>query len=153
MGVAGHQDVDAGDRPFDGRALEIDQGGPQLSGGRAQPQPHVGDDLVVARAARMQFAGDLGADQLAQASFVGGVDIFIAGLDWEGARGPFGAHGLQPLDQTVALGGRDQPRLIDRPGPGDGAGDVGVPQPLVEPDRMGEARGQRILSLAESPAP
>jgi hypothetical protein len=47
-----------------------------------EPEPHVGRDLVVARAARVQLAAEW-ADDLAQAPLVRGVDVFVVRLRFE----------------------------------------------------------------------
>lgn len=55
----------------------------------AQPQAHVGGDLLVAAAAGVQLPRDVLADDLAQAALVGGVDVLVGGGDdLEGAWPP-----------------------------------------------------------------
>lgn len=52
----------------------------------AQPQAHVGGDLLVAAAAGVQLPRDVFADDLAQAALAGSVDVLVcAGDDLEGA--------------------------------------------------------------------
>ena len=48
-----------------------------------KPYPHVGRDLVVTAPAGMQLSSNVFANDLAQAAFVGSVDILVVRLDLE----------------------------------------------------------------------
>lgn len=48
-----------------------------------QPYPHVRRNLIIPTSPRMQFPTDIFPDNLGKPAFVGGVDVFVVGLDLE----------------------------------------------------------------------
>jgi hypothetical protein len=64
-------------RNGDRGAKESDQAG--FDGGQsvAEPEAHVSGHLIVTGAASVELAGDVGADNLAQAALVGSVNVFV----------------------------------------------------------------------------
>ena len=124
---------------------EVEQRPPQrrerrrdLVDGAAQPQAHVGGDLVVARAAGVQSLAGI-ADQRRQALLDVEVDILeVARPDEHAARDLVAdlRHAALDVGQVLraedAAGGQHA-RMGER------SGDVGFGQALVEVDRRGEA--------------
>lgn len=67
-----------------------------------QPKTGVGGHLIVTGAPSVELAAH-GADELAQATLVGGVDVFIPGFDFKGARLPLGSHLGQAVNDLGSL--------------------------------------------------
>lgn len=97
----------------------------------AQPQAHVGSDLLVARAAGVQFAADLLANDLAQTALVGGVDVLVVGLGLEGVGAPFLGDLLEAALDLGELLRRQDAGLGVGAGEGDRAGNVLLPHNAV----------------------
>ena len=124
MCVSWHEDVDFGVGALHRGANELDEVALQRTQLLAEPQPHVGGDLLVAAAARVQLAADVLADDLAEAALVGRVDVLVVVLDDERVGGPFlldlrealfdGRELVLGQDAVVEVGARE----------GDGARDV-----------------------------
>ena len=85
VGEAGHDDVGIGVGGLDQRALQFGQQAADRADLVAQPQPHVGRDLVVARAAGVQPLAGV-ADQLRQPGLDIQVHVFEVELPLEAGR-------------------------------------------------------------------
>ena len=112
MGEPRHQDVHLRLRAVRGRGDELLQRRPHQAQLAVEPEAGVGGDLVVAAAPRVQLAAR-GADDLAQAALVGGVDVLVPGLDHKRARAPLRGHGGQPFHDRRSLLRRQHPRLAE----------------------------------------
>lgn len=133
VGVAGHDVVDLGLCALRDDAQEALEEGLELVELVAQPQSHVGGDLLVAAAAGVQLPRDVLADDLAPAALVGGVDVLVgAGDDLEGAGLPL----LLDLEQAgldlleLFLG--EAASFCVCAGEGDGAEDFLLVEDVVE---------------------
>ena len=65
------------------------------------PQFRVGGDLIVSRAASVQFAGDVLADDFSETSLVGGVNVLVGRENHEVAFAPFVGHRVQPAMDSL----------------------------------------------------
>ena len=82
MGVPRHEVLDLLRRTFDHDAQERLDRVDDVARLAHEPQSHVGRNLVVPRASRVQLAADR-ADELCEPPLVRGVDVLIASLDLE----------------------------------------------------------------------
>lgn len=131
VGLTRHDVVDLGLGALRDDAQEALEEGLELVELVAQPQAHVGGDLLVAAAAGVQLAGDVLADDLAQAALVGGVDVLVgAGDDLEGA-GPPLLLDLVGLDLLELFLGQAAGLCVCT-GEGDGTEDVLLVEDVVE---------------------
>lgn len=74
----------------------------------AQPESHVSSDLLIARTASVQLAANFLANDLAESALVGGVNILIILLSFEGVGAPFLGDLLEAaLDLGELLCGED----------------------------------------------
>ena len=119
---------------------------------RVQPEAGVGGDLVVARAACVQFAADR-AHQLRQPPLVGGVDVFVPGLDDKGVRLPLGGDGVEAGDDGGGLVGRQHARGRERARVRLAAFQVLPPQPPVKGQRLVEGFHEGVGGAREAAAP
>ncbi len=74
----------------------------EISNCIAREEARIGCHLVVATAPGVQFAGDR-ANQFAQATFDGSVNIFIIRFCFKRARIEFLLDALQAIDQRIAF--------------------------------------------------
>ena len=124
---------------------EVEQGAPQRFDLRrkrvdlaAQPQPHVGRDLVVARTRRVQPLAGV-AHQLGQAFLDGQVDVLVGELPREFAAPDLPGNRRQPALDGFEIGFRQDPGAREHPRMGARSRDIDGGQPLVERDRGVEA--------------
>ena len=143
VGVAGHGRVHG----LGGARHQRPLHGPEhLAGARGhllEVEPLVERDLVVARAPGVQLAADL-AHQLEEPALDVHVDVLELGPEGERAALQLTPHRVQAGDDPIALGIGEQAGPRQRAGPRHAAHDVVRPQPLIERQRAGEARGGRI---------
>ena len=152
MRVARHDDVALGRRALGGDADQTAEQAAEPLAGATQVQPHVGDHLVVAAAARVHLATSR-SDDLSQAALVGGVDVFVAIFHLERAGRPLGAHALQArADRRALLCGEHAGRL-EGLAVGDAAVDVDVPHDAVDWQAVVEALHDRIGLAREAATP
>ena len=95
--VARKNRVDAVCRFCDERATERGDGGVELIDGVQRPQPQIGGNLIVARAAGVQLARD-GADFVVQQALHERVDVFIGCTDRR-AIGQFFGDAIEAVQQ------------------------------------------------------
>lgn len=133
VGISRHDVVDLGLRALRDDAQEALEEGLKLVELVAQPQAHVGGDLLVAAAAGVQLPRDVLADDPAQAALVGDVDVLVgAGDDLEGAGLPLLLELEQAgLDLLELLLGQAAGFCVCA-GEGDGAEDVLLVEHVVE---------------------
>ncbi|MNF87766.1 hypothetical protein D3C84_702420 [compost metagenome] len=138
-----------GDQPLLQRSDGAEQ---QLALGLA-PEFEVGGDLIVARAAGVQLLAQ-GADGIDELALDPGVDVFgIRAQDLLGIllhRGEQHLHRL--LQLRLLIGGQDA-HLDQGTGPGHGALDILLRQPVIEPQRIVELLEPAIGSLTEASTP
>ncbi|KAH3662537.1 hypothetical protein OGAPHI_005789 [Ogataea philodendri] len=111
MSVSRHQHVDlllcAGGHDLDQRLEQLEQLLELLS----DENPHICGHLVVSGPAGVDFASNVLADDLAESSLVGGVNILVTGLLDKRAVGPLLANDLQtPVDLRQLVAGQ-KPQL------------------------------------------
>ena len=160
VGVAGHRPVAMAlgqlEQPLHRRAGELDR--PQRV--RLDDHRHVGGDLVVARAAGVQLAGQR-ADLLAEQALDRHVDVLVGLLELEAVLAHAGPDPLEPGVDLRQLGRRRAHRSAQAAGVRLGLVDVVGRQPPVELDRaidppeagigvFAEARHQRMDSARAS---
>ncbi len=135
------------ERQLEAAQLRADRG--QLV---AQPQPHVGRDLIVAGAPGVKLlAGD--ADIGGERRLDVHVDVLEPDLPREVAPLDALANSGQPCDDEVAVGLAEDSLAGEHAGVGDRALDVVAVQTLVELDGGGEGLHEGVGGLAESAGP
>lgn len=108
VSVAGHKDVNVLLGAGDGDLDEVTEVGVENAQLITQPETHVSSDLLVARAAGVQLAANLLANDLAESTLVGGVDVLVVLLGFEGVGAPFLGNLLETaLDLGELLRGQD----------------------------------------------
>ena len=118
----------------------------------AQPQPHVGRDLVVARAAGVQLLAGI-ANVRGQRRLDVHVNILAADRPLERACLYALADALEAGDNGISLSGSEDALLRQHHGVGDAALDVVAVQPLIKLHRGGEGFDEGIGRLAEAAGP
>ncbi len=134
------------------RLLETQDGGADGVDLVAQPEPHVGGDLIIARASGVQLLAGI-ADVRGEGRLHVHVDILqrnrpdeLAGID---AR----AHRLQPADDGVALGRGQDTLTGQHGGMGDRTLNVVPIQTPIEVDGGGESLHEGIGRRVEAAGP
>ena len=148
----GHHDVHlalgAIDRHLDQR--------PQISAQSHQlltkPHARVRRHLIVSRPSRVQLARDV-ADELRQTSLVRRVNVLVPGFRLERVSLPLLRHVSQSRHDGVPFIARDDPRARQRRRVPDRPVDVLPPHAPVKGQRFVKLLHERVLGLAESPAP
>ena len=137
---------------FDQRELRrLDQTG-DLVDRRAQIQPHIGRDLVVARARGVQPLAGI-ADQRGEPPFDVGVHVFEVGRPFEFAGTDFIADlGEALLDGGEVAGAEDFDR-VQHARVRNRARDIEFGEPLVEADRRGETLDEFAHRFVEPSRP
>ena len=136
----------------DQRALHAGQQRVEAVDLAAQPQPHVGGDLVVAAAAGVQPLAGV-ADQRRQPGLDVEVHVLELQLPLEAAGFDLVADLRHAALDVVEVGLGDDPLRGQHGGVRQAAGDVGLPQPLVEADAGGVALDEFAHRLAEQCRP
>ena len=137
----------------DERPLEVEQGDVELVDRPARPEPQVGGDLVVARAAGVEPPGER-PDLLGQRRLDVHVDVLERPVPREPARGDVLGQRLQAVDQRLDVVGasgcpaRPRPRTWAIEPAMSSRGEGGV-----DLDRAREVRHARVRLAAEPPAP
>ncbi len=115
VGVAGHRPVAVRfgllQQPGHRRARQIDR----AQRVRLDDHRHVGRDLVVARAAGVQLAGER-ADLLAEQALDRHVDVLVGVLELEAVGADPLAHPVEPGDDSLQLPVVEDADLAQRPG-------------------------------------
>ena len=93
MGIARHEQINFSFGPLHGHPDQLTEMRLQLGNFCTQPEANIGGNLVITAAPGVQFPGN-SANQLGQAAFIGGVNIFIIGLDHKFTPAPFLSHQL-----------------------------------------------------------
>lgn len=119
-----------------------------------EPQAHVGRDLVVAAPASVQLAANVLADDFAQATLVGRVDVLVVLLDLERAVLPLLLHLVEAaVDLGQLVRGEDgRRRLGQRQGVRLGAGNIDGVQRLVVREALVELPHAEVGTSAEGRA-
>ncbi len=152
MGVARHESIDlfpaTRDHDLD-QVLEVALDGLDLV---HEPETHVGGDLVVPGPARVQLATDA-ADELGEASLVGGVNVLVVRVDFKGAILPLLTDLFEAGDDLVLL------LLVEHAGLDEGSG-VGLRSTnvlsvhaLVVGERLVVGEEERVVLAGEAAAP
>ena len=151
MGVAGQAGAAGGDGPIQQRGLQVQHQPGHLPHGLPGPEPEGGGHLVVAAPPGVQLGP--GRVQFGDPALHRGVDVLVAGGEFEAAVPELGLSLVQGRKDAVALGRGEKPNLAQHLGMGPGASDVGLKQPPVELEAVVE-RPHRGLRLAlEAPGP
>ncbi|MNK88119.1 hypothetical protein D3C87_1080730 [compost metagenome] len=120
---------------------------------RLAPELEVGGDLIVARAAGVQLLAQ-GADGIDELALDPGVDVFgIRAQDLLGILLHRSEQHLHRLLQFALLIAGQYTHLHQRLGPGHGALDILLRQPVIEPQRIVELLEPAIGSLTEASTP
>ncbi len=138
-----------GDQP----GLQGTDGSEQQLPLRLAPEFQIGGDLIVARAASMQLLAKIadGGDEL---TFDPGVNVFGIGIeDLMGILLHRGEQHFHRLLQLSLLGRGQYAHFHQRLGPGHGALDILLRQPVIEPQRIVELLEPAIGSLTEASTP
>ncbi len=152
VGEAGQDDLDVLLGDVEQRLLQVDQQAADQVDLAAQPQAHVGGDLVVAAAAGVQALARV-ADQLGQARLDVQVHVFQIELPVELAGLDFLADLRHALLDGGQVGAPMMPWRGQHAGMGQRALDVGLPQALVEKHAGGVALDQLAHGLREQGGP
>ena len=134
------------------RALHARQQGRQLVDLAAQPEPHVGRHLVVARAAGVQPLAGI-AHQLRQSRLDVQVHVFELQLPLEAPGFDVGRNRSHAALDRGMIGGGDHALRGQHLGMRQAAGDVGGGQAAVEADAGGVALHQLAHRLGEQRRP
>ena len=120
---------------------------------RLAPEFQIGGDLIVARAAGVQFLAEI-ADGGNQLALDPGVDIFgvRTQICWGSCCTEASKHLHRLLQLALLIGGQDS-HLDQRFGPGHGALNILLRQPVIEPQRIVELLEPAIGSLTEASTP
>ena len=118
----------------------------------AQPQAHVGRDLVVARAPGVQPLAGI-ADQRGQTRLDVQVHVLEVELPLEAAGRDLVGDLLQTTPDRGMVVGADDALRRKHLGVGEAAGDVGLPHALVEADARGVALDELAHRLGEQRRP
>ena len=132
--VAGHRPVQVRLGDAHDHRLQVLQrlDRPQRVG--AREHRHVGGDLVVARARRVELAADR-ADDLGQPPLDGHVDVLVGVEEPELVGVELGLDAIEPVEQLVAVGLGDDPHRGEHRRVGAGLLDVVGIEPPIEADR------------------
>jgi hypothetical protein len=152
VGAAGQDGLDVLLGHLDQRGLQLRQQRLQRVDLAAQPQPHVGRHLVVARAAGVQPLAGV-AHQLRQAGLDVEVNVFEVELPLEAPRLDLFAdlrHAALDVGQVLR---RDDALRRQHLGVREAALDVGLPQALVEEHAGGVALDQLAHRLRKQRGP
>jgi hypothetical protein len=151
VGVAGKDRVDAVFRLRQQRAAEPREVGVELIDGVERPEPQIGGNLVVARAAGVQLAGH-GAHFFIEQALDERVHVFVGGTSGRTISETIG-DAIEPLLELGFFGGRHDPHAAEGVDPGLARHDVLRPEAVID----GEAAVQRVERLArtqrEAPTP
>src|SRR5262249_32022208 len=120
--------------------------------GVAQPQLHVGDDLVVAAAAGVQLAAEV-AEALDQGALDVRVDVFQPDVEGELPGVYLGGDDVKGGGELLGLVARQQADLGEHAGVGLAGADVVAVEAVVEADRLGECLDAVVGGAAEAAAP
>jgi hypothetical protein len=115
----------------------------------AREERHVGGDLVVARARRVQASADR-TDELGQPTLDRHVDVLVAGREREPVLGQLASDRVEPREQHVAVGLGDDAAGRQHPRVGARLRHVMAPQAAVELKRRVERPEGRVLGLGEA---
>ena len=132
--------------------LELEDGDVDPVGRAAQPQPQVGGDLVVARAARMELARER-PDPRRQGRLEVEVDVLEGRIPRQHPGFDLRAQPIEPGDQRGNLVGGQQTGATQPVDMGDGADEVVHGERRVNLDRAGEVGHGSVGIARESPAP
>jgi hypothetical protein len=128
---AGHHGLDVLAGELDERALQLGEEGTDRPDLVAQPEAHVGRDLVVARAAGVQALAGV-AGELDQARLDVEVNVFEVDAPFEVAALDLFADRREAALDRRQVGRRDHLAVGEHRRMREAAGDVGAPEALVE---------------------
>jgi hypothetical protein len=118
-------------------------------GGSSREHREIGDNLVVARACRVQ-AAPRRTCHLADAPLDRHVDVFVGRLEREAALEQLGLDGVERRIDRVTVGVGDDPLRCQHLGVRPRLGHVLRPQPPVDGQRDVHLREERILRFGEA---
>jgi len=142
MRVAGKNRVDAGVRFSDECLAERGDAGVEVIDRVERPQPQVCRDLIVARAAGVQLAGET-THLVVEQALHESVHVFVWGAD-RGAVGELIRYAIETAKQLRFFMGSDNSSPAERVHPRLARGDVLRPEAMID----GEAAIQRVERLA-----
>ena len=152
MREAGQDDFDVFLGNIDQRFLQVGEQAADEVDFAAQPQAHVGGDLVVARAARVQALAGV-AHELGQARLDVQMHVFEVELPFERAGFDLGGDLRHAGFDGFVVGAGDDALRGEHVGVGQRAGDVGQPQALVKKHAGGVAFDQVAHRFGEQGRP